>query len=208
MGGTETSEPTSSNSPTSDDKQPVKTAQAAAGTTFFPGLPASEHAGYASGSSSTPTPPGQRQPGGQRRRRLLRRQLQLRRLDRRHQERDGPPGRVTDARRRHRLRTGQRPRGRHGHRRERPNQIVLPDTVEAKAPPSHRPPISKDRSTRLDPILNAALLRGQAKSIGGAACTTGVDLSYGLGHVVDASLLARSPPAATSSCSTPRLPKG
>ena len=79
--------------------------------------------------------------------------------------------------------------------------------VEAKAPPS-TPLISKDLLDQtIDPLVNAALLRGQAKSLGGAACTTGVDLSYGLGHVVDASLLrSRRPRDSTSS--TPRLPEG
>ena len=40
----------------------------------------------------------------------------------------------------------------------------------------------------VDPIVSASLLRGQAQSKANAACTTGTDLSYGLGYAADLGL--------------------
>jgi uncharacterized repeat protein (TIGR01451 family) len=69
------------------------------------------------------------------------------------------------------------------------NQVILPAQVQAKAPPS-TPLVTKTLlDQNIDPLAAAAVLKGEAKALGGAACTTGVDLSYGLGHVADLSLV-------------------
>lgn len=69
------------------------------------------------------------------------------------------------------------------------NPIVLPEKVEAKAPPSTNLISKEFQNVAVAPAAAASVLRGQAQSRAAAACTTGVDLSYGQGYVADLGLL-------------------
>jgi hypothetical protein len=55
------------------------------------------------------------------------------------------------------------------------------------------------------PLLSATLLRGQAQSKANAACTTGTDLSYGLGYAANVGLISGvlGSPALSTSAATP-----
>jgi hypothetical protein len=85
--------------------------------------------------------------------------------------------------------------------RSAPNTIIPGSTAEAKAPPS-----TDLKTTQVDPVdakplLSASLLRGQAQSKANSACTTGTDLSYGLGYAADLGLVG-DPNAAVKSTAT------
>ena len=69
------------------------------------------------------------------------------------------------------------------------NQIIPGSVAEAKAPPSTDLKTTEVRSVNVDPLVSASLLRGQAQSKANAACTTGTDLSYGLGYAADLGLI-------------------
>lgn len=60
-------------------------------------------------------------------------------------------------------------------------QITLADKAEALSPPSTDLISHEVGPVDVDPLIAARLLRGQAQSRAAAACTTGVDLSYGQG---------------------------
>lgn len=68
------------------------------------------------------------------------------------------------------------------------NQVVL-GKAEAKAPPSTTLVSEETGPVDVDPAAVASLLRGQAQSRAVAACTTGVDLAFGLGYAADVGLL-------------------
>jgi hypothetical protein len=73
------------------------------------------------------------------------------------------------------------------------NQIIPGSVAEAKAPPS-TPLITKEvPEVNVAPLLSAGLLRGQAQAKANAACTTGTDLSYGLGYAADLGLISGAP---------------
>lgn len=61
--------------------------------------------------------------------------------------------------------------------------------AEAKSPPSTPLVEAKTGPIEVDPIAAASALLGQAQSRAAAACTTGVDLSYGRGYAADARLV-------------------
>ncbi|MGH8999142.1 MAG: hypothetical protein ACRDY7_07100, partial [Acidimicrobiia bacterium] len=101
------------------------------------------------------------------------------------------------------------------------NQIQLPEKVEAKAPPSTElKTASVVPDAEVEPLVDAELLRGDAQALGNAACTTGVDLSFGLGHASDLGLVnmgeaerlvgtdnPQAPPAVSQSRAATRLVK-
>ncbi len=60
--------------------------------------------------------------------------------------------------------------------------------AEAKSPPTTPLITAKVGPVDIPPIVNASALLGQAQSRAAAACTTGVDLSYGRGYAADARL--------------------
>ncbi|MGH9038833.1 MAG: hypothetical protein ACRDZ3_01230 [Acidimicrobiia bacterium] len=67
-------------------------------------------------------------------------------------------------------------------------QVILAQRAEAKSPPSTGL-IENEIPANLAPAAVASLLRGRAQSRAQAACTTGVDLSYGQGYAADIGLL-------------------
>ncbi len=69
------------------------------------------------------------------------------------------------------------------------NQIIPGSVAEAKAPPSTQLVTKEAGPIDANPLLSASLLRGQAQSKANAACTTGTDLSYGLGYAADLGLI-------------------
>jgi hypothetical protein len=69
------------------------------------------------------------------------------------------------------------------------NQIIPGSVAEAKAPPSTKLETTEVGPVNVDPLVSASLLRGQAQSKANAACTTGTDLSYGLGYAADLGLV-------------------
>jgi hypothetical protein len=76
-----------------------------------------------------------------------------------------------------------------------PNQIIPGSVAEAKAPPSTGLVTTElgggdQPAVDVPPVVRASLLRGQAQSKANAACTTGTDLSYGLGYAADVGLLS------------------
>ncbi|MGH9003224.1 MAG: hypothetical protein ACRDYV_08855, partial [Acidimicrobiia bacterium] len=92
-------------------------------------------------------------------------------------------------------------------------QLAL-QRAEAKSPPSTPLVEGKVEAANIPPVATASLLLGQAQSRAAAACTTGVDLSFGRGYAADASLAgdaiqSESPtppaPAAAESRSGTRL---
>ena len=70
-----------------------------------------------------------------------------------------------------------------------PNQIIPGSVAEAKAPPSTQLVTKEVGPVSVPPVVSASLLRGQAQSRANAACTTGTDLSYGLGYAADVGLI-------------------
>jgi len=88
-----------------------------------------------------------------------------------------------------------------GINRSAPNQIIPGSTAEAKAPPSTELKTTQVGPVDAKPLLRAALLRGQAQSKANSACTTGTDLSYGLGYAADLKLVG-SPNGAVESTAT------
>src|SRR5688572_8394587 len=81
------------------------------------------------------------------------------------------------------------------------NQIIPGSVAEAKAPPSTELVTTEVGPVDASPLLSATLLRGQAQSKANAACTTGTDLSYGLGYAANVGLtsgLLGSPALSTS----------
>jgi hypothetical protein len=85
------------------------------------------------------------------------------------------------------------------------NQIIPGSVAEAKAPPSTQLVTTEVGPVTADPLLSATLLRGQAQSKANAACTTGTDLSYGLGYAANVGLIsgALGSPALSTSAATP-----
>ena len=71
-----------------------------------------------------------------------------------------------------------------------PNQIIPGSVAEAKAPPSTQLITKEVGPVDVPPLVSASLLRGQAQSKANAACTTGTDLSYGLGYASDVGLVS------------------
>ena len=70
-----------------------------------------------------------------------------------------------------------------------PNQIIPGSVAEAKAPPSTQLVTKEVGPVAVQPVLGADLLRGQAQSKANTACTTGTDLSYGLGYAANLGLV-------------------
>ncbi|HKY77971.1 MAG TPA: hypothetical protein VJS45_17690 [Acidimicrobiia bacterium] len=70
-----------------------------------------------------------------------------------------------------------------------PNQIVPGSIAEAKAPPST--PLIEEQvpNVSVPPLVSADLLKGQAQAKANSACTTGTDLSYGLGYAANLGLV-------------------
>ncbi len=68
-------------------------------------------------------------------------------------------------------------------------QLTLADKAEAKSPPTTDLISNEVGPVAADPVAIARLLRGQAQSRAAAACTTGVDLSYGQGLAADVGLV-------------------
>src|SRR5438067_272794 len=83
------------------------------------------------------------------------------------------------------------------------NQIIPGSVAEAKAPPSTGLVTKEVGPVSVDPLLGATLLRGQAQGLANAACTTGADLSYGLGYAANLGLVG-TPNSPT--LSTPAAP--
>lgn len=80
-----------------------------------------------------------------------------------------------------------------------PNQIVPGSIAEAKAPPS-TPLVSKQVPTVDVPgALKADLLRGEAQAKANSICTTGTDLSYGLGYAANLGLIGSTVASAAPS---------
>jgi uncharacterized repeat protein (TIGR01451 family) len=79
-----------------------------------------------------------------------------------------------------------------------PNQIIPGSVAEAKAPPSTQLVTKEVGPVSVAPLVSASLLRGQAQSKANAACTTGTDLSYGLGYAADVSLINTTVASAAS----------
>jgi hypothetical protein len=84
-------------------------------------------------------------------------------------------------------------------------QIVPGSTAEAKAPPSTGLVTKEPPPVSVDPLVSASILRGQAQSLANAACTTGADLSYGLGYAANLGLIngALGSPTLSTSAATP-----
>jgi uncharacterized repeat protein (TIGR01451 family) len=74
-----------------------------------------------------------------------------------------------------------------------PNQIIPGSVAEAKAPPSTTLITKEVGPVAAPPVLGADLLRGQAQSKANSACTTGTDLSYGLGYAANLGLINSGP---------------
>ncbi len=62
--------------------------------------------------------------------------------------------------------------------------------AEAKSPPSTPLVTNQTGPVNADPVAAASALLGQAQSRAAAACTTGVDLSFGRGYAADANLVS------------------
>ncbi len=90
-----------------------------------------------------------------------------------------------------------------GINRSAPNQIIPGSTAEAKAPPSTELKTTQVGPVDAKPLLRAALLRGQAQSKANSACTTGTDLSYGLGYAADLGLVGDPNGAVESTATDP-----
>lgn len=71
-----------------------------------------------------------------------------------------------------------------------PNQIVPGSIAEAKAPPSTGLISEQVPNVSVPPVVSADLLRGQAQAKANSACTTGTDLSYGLGYAANLGLVS------------------
>ncbi|MEW6474154.1 MAG: hypothetical protein AB1679_18020 [Actinomycetota bacterium] len=85
-----------------------------------------------------------------------------------------------------------------------PNQIIPGSVAEAKAPPSTQLVTKEVGPVSVPPLVGASLLRGQAQSKANAACTTGTDLSYGLGYAADLGLLSNPNPTVSSTAADPQ----
>jgi Domain of unknown function DUF11 len=84
------------------------------------------------------------------------------------------------------------------------NQIIPGSVAEAKAPPSTGLVTKEVGPASVDPLLGASLLRGQAQSLANAACTTGADLSYGLGYAANLGLVGTpNSPTLSTAAATP-----
>ena len=70
-----------------------------------------------------------------------------------------------------------------------PNQIVPGSIAEAKAPPSTELVSKQVPNVSVPGVVTADLLRGQAQAKANSACTTGTDLSYGLGYAANVGLV-------------------
>jgi hypothetical protein len=85
-----------------------------------------------------------------------------------------------------------------------PNQIIPGSVAEAKAPPSTELVTKEVGPVAVPPVLSASLLRGQAQSKANAACTTGTDLSYGLGYAANLGLIdGGTGPTVSTTAATP-----
>jgi hypothetical protein len=87
-----------------------------------------------------------------------------------------------------------------------PNQIIPGSVAEAKAPPSTGLVKTGVDDVNVPPLLSASLLRGEAQSKANAACTTGTDLSYGLGYAANLGLITGVPlgsPVVSTTADTP-----
>ena len=80
-----------------------------------------------------------------------------------------------------------------------PNQIVPGSIAEAKAPPSTALIEKQVPNVSVPPLLSADLLKGQAQAKANSACTTGTDLSYGLGYAANLALINTTVASAASS---------
>lgn len=69
-------------------------------------------------------------------------------------------------------------------------QVVPGGIAEAQSPPTTELVSSEVGPVDIDPAAVASLLRGLAQSRAAAACTTGVDLSFGEGYAADVGLVA------------------
>jgi hypothetical protein len=84
-----------------------------------------------------------------------------------------------------------------------PNQIIPGSIAEAKAPPSTQLMTTEVGPVNVAPLLGADLLRGQAQSKANAACTTGTDLSYGLGYAANLGLISAPNPTLSTAADSP-----
>jgi len=80
-----------------------------------------------------------------------------------------------------------------------PNQVIPGSVAEAKAPPSTALATTEVGPVDVAPLVHASLLRGQAQSKANSACTTGTDLSYGLGYAADLGLINTTVASAANS---------
>ena len=69
------------------------------------------------------------------------------------------------------------------------NQVIPGGIAEAKAPPSTGVITKELDPVAVPPLLGATLLKGEAQSLANAACTTGVDLTWGRGFAADVGLV-------------------
>ncbi|HVW31329.1 MAG TPA: hypothetical protein VHL53_02215, partial [Acidimicrobiia bacterium] len=84
------------------------------------------------------------------------------------------------------------------------NQVIPGSVAEAKAPPSTKLVTTEVGPVNADPLVGARLLRGQAQSLANAACTTGADLSYGLGYAAGLGLVGTpTTPTVSTTADTP-----
>jgi hypothetical protein len=80
-----------------------------------------------------------------------------------------------------------------------PNQIVPGSIAEAKAPPSTDLVSKQVPNVSVPGVLSADLLRGEAQAKANSACTTGTDLSYGLGYAANLGLIGSTVASAATS---------
>ena len=73
------------------------------------------------------------------------------------------------------------------------NQIIPGKRRRGEGPAVDRGGRHRTGDVNVAPLLSAKLLRGQAQSQANAACTTGIDLSYGLGFAADVGLVSGAP---------------
>jgi hypothetical protein len=83
------------------------------------------------------------------------------------------------------------------------NQIIPGNVAEAKAPPSTKLMTTQVPSVNAGGVATADLLRGQAQALANAACTTGADLSYGLGYAANLGLINGPDNPTVSTAATP-----
>jgi hypothetical protein len=79
------------------------------------------------------------------------------------------------------------------------NQIVPGSIAEAKAPPSTALVSKQVPTVSVPGVLTADLLKGEAQAKANSICTTGTDLSYGLGYAANLDLIGSTVASAAAS---------